>query len=198
MKKKLKLACLLGLFGIMLVGCGGVNVQQNTSTLEVGTRSLQWKNYITVEESENYNITYDASQVNINELGEYTVTYTFENKKNQKVVTKDFTFVVQDTTPPTLLLWRNPVDISLGQEFDPLKYVNVVDNYDTLAKEDIQVEGIVDTSQEGSYVVTYRVADSSGNESEIVLNVNVTKKMTYGELSELWVDSIYTIIKQNM
>lgn len=198
MKKKLKLACLLGLFGIMLAGCGGVNVQQNTSTLEVGTRSLQWKNYITVEESENYNITYDASQVNINELGEYTVTYTFENKKNQKIITKDFTFIVQDTTAPTLLLWRNPVDISLGQEFDPLKYVNVVDNYDTLAKEDIQVEGIVDTSQEGSYVVTYRVADSSGNESEIVLNVNVTKKMTYGELSELWVDSIYTIIKQNM
>lgn len=198
MKKKLKLACLLGLFGIMLVGCGGVSVQQNTSTLEVGTKSLQWKNYITIEESENYNITYDASQVNINELGDYTVTYTFENKKNQKIETKDFTFTVQDTTAPILTFWSNPVNVYLGQEFDPLKYVIVADNYDTLTAEDVQVEGTVDTSQEGSYAVTYRVADSSGNESELVLNVNVTKKMTYNELGELWVDSIYTIIKQNM
>lgn len=180
MSIKMKLMSLLVLVAFLVTGCG-VKVEQNTKTLEAGDPNLTWLNYITVEESEKYDITYDASQVNINELGDYTVTYSFTDKESGKVTSKDFKFTVQDTTPPALFLFQNPINAIVGNPFDPLKFIVVKDNYDQLTNEDLTVESNVDTTKEGNYLVTYRAKDSSGNQSEVVLNVNMVAKPSYGD-----------------
>mgnify|MGYP000232213699 CR=1 FL=1 len=85
MNKKIKtFGCFMCTVPILLTGCGGVDVRQNTTSIEVGTENIAWEDMIIVKEADKYNVTCDASQVDTNMLGEYTVTYTFENKENQK------------------------------------------------------------------------------------------------------------------
>jgi len=181
-KNKIKVCSILLLCAVSLFGCGGVEVKQNNTELEVGTTFLNWEEYITVVEPEKYNISADASQVDINTLGEYTVTYYIENKKNKKVETIEYQFAIIDTTAPVINLKEESLEIRMGKEFDPLDIITVEDNYDILEIEDVQVENNVDINQLGEYTVSYTIEDSSGNKGEAILTVSVIKKLIASEL----------------
>lgn len=168
----------IALTTILLTGCGGIDVQQNTSAIEVGTETVAWEDMITVKEAEKYNVTCDASQVDANILGEYTVTYTFTNKENQKETTKDFTFKVEDTTAPEINLLDGKDLIVLGEETSPMDIVEIVDNYDgILTQDNVKIDSTLDVNQEGTYTINYIATDSSGNQSTKELNVTVQKQL---------------------
>lgn len=168
---------IVSLLACLLAGCGDIDVKQNTIVLEVGSKSLNWEDYITIENLEEYNITYDSSQVDINTLGEYVVEYTFENKNNKKVYKKDYTFKVEDTTPPVIKLKDKAITIHQDEDFDPLKYITVTDNYDEITIDSIVVDSNVDTAILGNYKVIYTVVDNSGNKATDTMTVEIVEKI---------------------
>ena len=195
--KSFKLTLCIALSIFLLTGCGGVKVTQSVSTIEAGSENIPWEHYISVEESENYNISYDTSQVDIGKIGEYPVTYTIQNKDNKKVTTKEFIFKVQDTTAPIITAITDTINITKDEEFNPLSFVKVTDNCDGIIGEDkVTFESNVDASTEGDYSITYNALDSSGNEATLTVAVKVTKpvlkiqeKVTIDGVCEFYVES---------
>lgn len=179
MNKKIKtFGCFMCTVPILLTGCGGVDVRQNTTSIEVGTENIAWEDMIIVKEADKYNVTCDASQVDTNMLGEYTVTYTFENKENQKETTKDFTFKIEDTTAPKITINESKIKIEQGNSYDPLSFVTVKDNYDEMGKDTILVDSNIDNNRLGNYEVVYTAKDSSGNEAILEVPITVVEKIT--------------------
>ena len=73
--------------------------------------------------------------------------------------------VVEDKTPP-LILGVNDAAIFVGDPFDPLAGVSANDDTDGILTSSIVVTGSVDNSKVGTYVLTYKVTDKAGNETE--------------------------------
>ena len=65
------------------------------------------------------------------------------------------------------------VTIKLGDSFDALKDVNATDIEDGDITPIIKVDGNVDSTKVGNYILTYKVIDSDGYITEVRRNVNV-------------------------
>ena len=120
------------------------------------------------------NVPSDASQV--------TVQLTFNRVKgknidgyvdNLSLVIKEGT-IVEDTTPPTLtLLGTNPVNLIVGTTYTDAG-ATATDERDGNVTANIVTTSTVDTSTAGTYLVTYDVNDTAGNNAEqITRTVNV-------------------------
>lgn len=183
--KKYFFAIFLLVLVLFITGCGvNIQVEQKNDSIEVKSTNVIWRDFISLENSGDYKVSYDTSKVDLNKIGEYEVTYSFANKDGKKKTDKKFTFKVVDTTAPVLTLTKKSVDIIQGQQFDALSFVSVKDNYDALTKEDITVDNTVNSSTLGEYTVKYTVSDSSGNQAEENLTVNVIEEMTPAKLTE--------------
>lgn len=170
------------LFG--LASCGNnVVVEQNTTSLEVGMKGIVWKDFITLENPDKYKITCDASNVDINVLGDYTVTYSIQNKDNNKVIKQDFIFTVEDTIAPKITV-KEDIEVVLNTDFDPMEFIKIKDNYDKLTEENVEIQNTVDTTTLGEYTVTYTVKDASGNETIKTIPVTVIEEMTPKRMEE--------------
>ena len=88
-------------------------------------------------------------------------------------MTYDVPVTVSDVTRPKVSLrGENNVNVLIGTNYSD-KGVNVSDDFDTNPA--IVVDNQVNASRLGSYSVTYRVTDLSGNKTEIVRTVNVVE-----------------------
>lgn len=95
--------------------------------------------------------------------GTYTITYTA--KSHRLTAEKKRTVLVQDTTPPVLILKTDPDSYTVpGQEYVEEGY-SAVDNLDG------DITDKVTTRQEGD-IIYYSVKDSSGNEATAERSVN--------------------------
>ncbi|MGX8834712.1 immunoglobulin-like domain-containing protein [Amedibacillus sp. YH-ame6] len=82
---------------------------------------------------------------------------------------------VIDPTPPELVLSQDTVTITVGDTFDAKSYVQkAYDSFDGKLKVDISKD--YDISLPGSYLITYRVIDSSKNITEKSLTLIVKDK----------------------
>lgn len=177
MNKLLKTIMVLGFSCMLVTGCGsGVDVEQKITELEVGEKRLIWEEYITLENKNDYKISVDDSDLDINVLGEYLVIYSFENKKNGKVTTTEYTFKVVDTIAPNIQKASEEYIITQGAEYDALSFITISDNYDELTVDDVLVTDEVDINNIGRYNITYTAKDASGNESSMSIKVEVTEK----------------------
>ncbi len=81
---------------------------------------------------------------------------------------------VPSNTPPTItLIGANPVNLNVGDTFtDPGATANDKEDGDLTSK--ITVTGTVDTTQVGTYTLTYKVTDSGGLSETVSRTVNVT------------------------
>lgn len=96
---------------------------------------------------------------------------TTDEAKNEVDSTLNFT--VKDISGPKINLSTNTVEVALNDVFDPKTYlVSAIDNKDGDVTGNV-VFGNIDTSTTGNKTVTYSVSDSTGNKSEVVLNVKV-------------------------
>lgn len=161
----IKLIFFSGLFIplIELHGDDFMEVEVNTEFVDPGAKaSFRFHDY-------SDNIITD-SDLDMSRLGTYTIRYTFE--KYQKSVERDIQVV--DTSAPVIKLNGNDsIRVFENTSFEDPGY-SAIDNYDG----DVSALVSVDTSQldmltQGTYTITYRVNDSSGNSSEVTRQVEV-------------------------
>ena len=115
----------------------------------------------------------DTENLNIKALGEYKIKYyiLLDNKEY------DFyrTVEIVDTTPPEIALEGNEkITILTKEEYKETGF-KATDNYDGDITDKVIVENNINTDKEGTYEVTYKVSDSSGNTKEVKREVIVKK-----------------------
>ena len=124
--------------------------------------------------SSDYAITYETDTVVTyapNQIGKwYLQIFMADGTKNQSSVIS-FEYNIIDNIKPTLTLNGDEnIDVELGTTFTDLG-ATFNDNYD--AQKIVYSTDTVDVNKRGTYVLTYKATDSSGNESNIVTR-NVT------------------------
>ena len=112
-----------------------------------------------------------TSQV-VREEHDGIVTYTVTDSSGNKA-SVDRTIVYKDVVPPTITL-TNGIDISIniGKDFSDPGFT-AADDCDGDLTQAVTVKGNVDGHKYGTYTLTYRVADSSGNVCEIKRTVKI-------------------------
>ena len=108
--------------------------------------------------------------VKVNELGQYTVTYKVKDSSGNES-TLQRTVTVRDTIAPVITLNGSAeVVVEAGTEYNDVG-VSAIDSFDDAPS--VEVVNGVKVNELGQYTVTYKVKDSSGNESTLQRTVTV-------------------------
>ncbi|MDB4395949.1 DUF5011 domain-containing protein, partial [Akkermansiaceae bacterium] len=155
---------------ITLIG-GEVTIEVDGSYTELGATLLDnYDSSSSLGSSDLYVI--DSSAVNTSVVGEYTVTYNVTDSEDNVAQQVTRTVNVVDTTLPEITLNGGDVTIEVGDPYEE-PGATVSDNYDTDLNAEIDSVA-VNTSDVGSYSVTYNVTDSNSNDAqEVTRTVNV-------------------------
>jgi hypothetical protein len=106
--------------------------------------------------------------VDITKTGVYHITYNFVYQELEMTLTRVVTVV--DETPPVLVLNPGLDTVKVNSPWTDASF----SYYDNGEKDlEIEVTGFVNTSQIGTYVITYKATDESGNSSTIYRHINV-------------------------
>jgi gliding motility-associated-like protein len=107
-----------------------------------------------------------TGSVNTSDLGSYTITYTATDA-NSNTGSATRTVNVVDTTAPIItIIGANPMTIVLGGTYSEPGATS--DGGET-----VTITGSVDTSDLGTYVITYSATDASGNIGSIERNITI-------------------------
>lgn len=115
----------------------------------------------------------DKENLNIKVLGEYKIKYyiVFNNKEYNYYRTVK---VVDRTTPELTLEGNTKITMLVKETYKELGY-KATDNYDGDITDKVIVENNITAEKEGTYEVTYKVSDSSGNTKEAKREVIIKK-----------------------
>ncbi|WP_252197028.1 M60 family metallopeptidase [Bacillus toyonensis] len=118
-------------------------------------------------------------KVDTTKLGTYVLTYTVKDSKGHKVTAKQTVMVkekeeTKDETP--VLKVPSETTITEGDKFNPMKDVSATDKEDGDLTDKVTVDGKVDTTKPGTYVLTYTVKDSAGHLATQTQTVTVKEK----------------------
>ncbi|HDR7392049.1 TPA: DUF5011 domain-containing protein [Bacillus toyonensis] len=118
--------------------------------------------------------------VDASKPGTYELTYTVSDSKGHTVTAKQTVTVKQKVEPKdevTVLTAPAEATINVGDKFNPLAGVKAIDNEDGDITDKVTVDGNVDTSKPGTYVLTYTVTDSKGHTVTAKQTVTVKQKV---------------------
>lgn len=115
----------------------------------------------------------DTENLNIKVLGEYKIKYyiVFDSKEYNYYRTVK---VVDRTTPELTLEGNTKITMLVKETYKELGY-KATDNYDGDITDKVIVENNINAEKEGTYEVTYKVSDSSGNTKEAKRKVIIKK-----------------------
>lgn len=108
-----------------------------------------------------------------------TLIYKVKDSSLNEGVAKRIVRYEDKEKPKITLKGANPLNMVIGQKYEEMGY-EVIDNCDTLLKEDVKVTGDVDTNKIGTYNINYEVTDKSGNTFLVTRKVNVNYKKVEG------------------
>lgn len=149
---------------------------EETLTLEVG-KEYKDPGYIAIVNKKDKETDVKVlSNLNINAVGEYEISYTlnFDKIKKQKELKRKIKVV--DTTKPVLTIeGKTQITKQVGDNFKTPNY-KAIDNVDGNITKKVKVTSNVNTKKAGKYTVKYSVVDSSGNKTEKTINVTVKEK----------------------
>ena len=148
-----------------LIGPSTLYVDVNTDYVEYGIK-IKYKNMDISDQ-----VIIDDSQVNMAVLGKYLVKYTISIDGISEYIYREV-IVIDKTSPVIELVGGEDISILINGSYREYGY-SVSDNYDDDLDDKVKVSGEVDTSKEGTYLISYTVVDSSGNEGVAVRKVNV-------------------------
>ena len=98
------------------------------------------------------------------------VTVIYKGEKYEKT----YNIELVDKSSPIITLSTNKIEIKVGEDFDPNKYIlQVSDNFDEMKVENIKIENNVNISKANDYTVNYSITDSSNNTTTVSLIVSV-------------------------
>ena len=133
-----------------------------------------------------------TGSVDVNNAGEYTLTYTasFTDTSGPSISIDRTVNVIDAVNPEITINGDNPVNISHGLTYtDQGAFAN--DDVDGNITNSIQVSSNVNTSIVGTYTVTYSVADTAGNTTSATRTINVVDII--GPVIELQGDNPYSM-----
>ncbi|MBC2285721.1 LPXTG cell wall anchor domain-containing protein [Listeria booriae] len=150
-------------------------IEATDHTLKKGT-TFDPMSEVSAADKEDGNVTKDikitANDVDTNQEGTYHVTYSVTDS-DDNTTTKQITVTVTSNDTPTIEATDHT--LKKGTTFDPMSEVSAADKEDGNVTKDIKITANdVDTSQEGTYHVTYSVTDSDGNTTTKEITVTVT------------------------
>lgn len=148
-----------------LIGPSTLYVDVNTDYVEYGVK-IKYKNMDISDQ-----VIIDDSQVNMAVLGKYLVKYTVSIDGLSEYIYREV-IVIDKTSPVIELVGGEDISIIINGSYNEYGY-SVSDNYDDDLDDKVKVSGEVDTSKEGTYLISYTVVDSSGNEGVTVRKVKV-------------------------
>ncbi|NLN91787.1 MAG: DUF5011 domain-containing protein [Candidatus Hydrogenedens sp.] len=149
---------------ITLIGEDPQEIECGDDYIEAGALATDnWDGNLTEE------LVIDSSEVNTAEPGTYTVYYSVQDGSGNEA-TAERTVEVSDNLPPVIELVGDPemvleCNMDVYEEFGAraFDYCEGALNH--------HLEGTVDTTQPGSYMLTYEAVDSSGNEADPVVRL---------------------------
>ncbi|MEH7815173.1 DUF5011 domain-containing protein, partial [Bacillus toyonensis] len=112
--------------------------------------------------------------------GTYELTYTVSDSKGHTVTAKQTATVKQKVEPTDeapVLTVPAEATINVGDNFNPLAGVKAIDNEDGDITNKVTVDGSVNASKPGTYVLTYTVTDSKGHTVTAKQTVTVKQKV---------------------
>lgn len=112
-------------------------------------------------------------------LGNYEVIYKVKDSSNNETIVKR-KVIVKDTKKPTIELNRNINSYVILNNDININDFKATDDYDGDITDKVIVDGSVNTKKVGLYKVTYKVKDSSDNETILETTINVQKKNKKG------------------
>lgn len=111
--------------------------------------------------------------VDINTLGTYTYSYTLTYKATNQILTLTRTIVVKDTTAPTITLIGNSIEyVDSFSNYVEAGYT-ISDNYNSNSEMNINIQNEFN-AETNTYIITYTVTDTSGNETRVTRTVKIT------------------------
>ena len=114
-----------------------------------------------------------SGSVDTSTVGEYTVTYSVTDSGGE---TTEATRTISVVNEAPVFEGVEDADVAQGSDFDPMAGVSASDREDGDLTGSIKVEGSVDTSEEGTYTLTYTVTDAAGETVEATRTVSVTNE----------------------
>ena len=150
----------------------------NPQSIELGTPYSELEATATDNTDDDSTLTdsivIDASAVNVNTIGSYTVTYNVSDAAGNAAIQVTRTVNVVDTTIPEITLTgANPQSIELGTSYSELG-ATATDNADdnsTITSAIVIDASAVDVNVLGEYTVTYNVSDAAGNAADEVSRI---------------------------
>ena len=150
---------------ITLTGANPQRIELGTAYSELGATATD-----NIDGDISASINIDASAVNVNIAGDYTVTYNVSDAadNNAVEVSRTVTITADATIPVLTLVGANPQRIELGTAYSELG-ATATDNIDGDISANISIDATaVNVNIVGDYTVTYNVSDAAGNAAEEV------------------------------
>ncbi|MED0923961.1 M4 family metallopeptidase, partial [Bacillus paranthracis] len=172
-----------------------------TITLRVGGKFDPMSNIkaIDKEDGDLTNRVEHKGDVDTSKPGKYIVDYSVVDSQGGKATVTQTVIVKGDgetsDLKPTLTV---PIatTITVGESFDSMAKVKAIDKEDGDLTSKVKVEGEVDTSKVGTYIVTYTVTNSKGHEEIAKQTVTVTgRQEVKNDIPILKIPSTTTITK---
>lgn len=138
-------------------------------TIEATSDFIDWTALVqnAYDNSQWYDVFVATDSVNYHQVGTYMVKLTITDRSNNRF-SRTFNVTVQDTLAPEVTLRPSVDTIPVGETYLDQK-VKVSDGTDTVTV----VSGEVDTRVAGTYILTYTVTDSVGNQTVVTRYVTV-------------------------
>lgn len=155
---------------IELVGNKIINLALGTSYVEPGYTAID---YINGNVTDKVEVT---SNIDINKEGEYQVIYSFKGSDDE-IKTATRIVRVYSVLPDSInieLLGNKIIDLFVGDKYAEPGYKATDENEDIT--DSVIVDGYVDTSKKGVYVIKYTVITNSGIQKTVNRIVNVYEK----------------------
>ncbi|WP_165445109.1 OmpL47-type beta-barrel domain-containing protein [Gracilibacillus phocaeensis] len=161
---------------IHLNGDNPLRLEVDTAYEELGATAI---NQAGDDISDQMNI---LETIDITKLGIYHVTYEVEDDSGNTTKVTRAVEVVDTTAPEVTLNGETAITLELGDSYEEPGAV-ATDNYDGDISEAVAITGGVNTSEPGTYHVTYIVKDSSDNIASATREVRVKDTTAPTDLS---------------
>jgi len=154
---------------ISLKGSEKITLHLNDKYIEEGASV----SLINLDMGDNYNI---KGNVDTSKVGTYTIYYESNIKYlREKSSIKRIVEIVDSSAPEVILTGSEEITLMEGEQYNELGF-SATDDNDGNITNNVIVNNNIDTTKPGKYEITYKVVDSSGNESIKKRIINVKEK----------------------
>ncbi|MBO1625743.1 immunoglobulin-like domain-containing protein [Bacillus arachidis] len=115
-----------------------------------------------------------AEDVDTSKPGKYIIVYGVTDSQGENTINIRNVYVMDSADMEPTLTVPVKTTINVGDSFDPMKEVSAIDPEDGDITSKVKVDGKVDTSKAGTYVLTYTITDSQGH--KVIAKQTVTVK----------------------